>query len=455
MANINMEYNDDIALFYNRRDAGRQLAQRLLDYKDQNPVVIGLTKGGDMVGYEVAKALECPFDIIVSERLGAPGHEEFSIGAIAEGGVRVLDKYILQWLGITDGEIQEITSNCMQELIGKINIYREGESMLDITDKTVILIDDSLSTSFSARAAVQALRLHKPKEIILAVPVSAPETALSIRPDVDDFVCLSQPADYIAKGLWYKNLQQITDDQIVELLATSKKGTPSQLLEEFESENAEISKPTDSTVEVSSQGTTLRGTMLIPQNTQGLIVFVNGIGETRFSNENRYIAHRLRQEGFGTLFVDLHTEEEIKTQNFNLDIDSSAQRLIDITDWLHQNPYTSNLMVGFFGVNSGGITAILAAKQLGSEKVAALVIKDTNLEDLKAISSQINIPVFHIASERDQNAMQKSKALIDHITTNQKRTLVVPQASTEFIQPEILDIITESTYTWFSNSMKK
>jgi predicted phosphoribosyltransferase len=208
------------ALFRDRQDAGQQLADRLKEYRGENPLVLALPRGGVAVGYEVARALDAPLDIIVARKLGAPFQPEFGIGAIAPGGVRILDERSIRALGVTRAELEEIIAQEEQELLRRVQEYRPGaaKEMPDVRDRTVILIDDGLATGVTARAAIAAVRQGQPRRLVLAMPVCAPQTAAMLRPEVDDAVCLAQPADFRAVGVWYENFEQLTDAEVRDLL---------------------------------------------------------------------------------------------------------------------------------------------------------------------------------------------------------------------------------------------
>src|SRR5579871_2224487 len=175
-------------IFEDRREAGRQLAARLMPYREQDPIVVALPRGGVVIGFEIAQALRAPLDVLVARKLGAPGQPELGIGAIAPGEVRVLDDFAVRYLGISQRELARITAEETQEMERRLQLYRDGRAALDIAHKTAILVDDGLATGVTARAAIRSLRRLQPRRIVLAVPVCAPQTAEAIRPEVDDLV---------------------------------------------------------------------------------------------------------------------------------------------------------------------------------------------------------------------------------------------------------------------------
>jgi putative phosphoribosyl transferase len=206
-------------IFKNRADAGRRLAARLTRYADRGDVmVLALPRGGVPVAYEVAKALKAPLDVFLVRKLGLPGHEEFAMGAIASGGVRVINEELVDYLGIPDEVIDAIAAVEQRELERRALAYRDDRPQPDVKDRVVILIDDGLATGSTMRAAAASLRMQNPRRIVVAVPVSSPETCDEFRSEVDEIVCLVTPQDFQGVGLWYQDFSQTSDEEVRELL---------------------------------------------------------------------------------------------------------------------------------------------------------------------------------------------------------------------------------------------
>jgi len=217
--------------FEDRREAGRKLAGKLSRFWDERCVVFGLPRGGVPVGYEISRALGAPLDVFVSRKLGAPGQPEFGIGAVATGGVRILNADVIRRLGIPDEYVERITAREIAEVKRRLRFFRGGRPEPEVVGRTAILVDDGRATGVTARAAVEALRLRKPQRLILAAPVCAAQTADLFRSRVDELVCLAAPPDLGAIGLWYKNFDQTTDEEVVQLLEKARSeggraGTP-------------------------------------------------------------------------------------------------------------------------------------------------------------------------------------------------------------------------------------
>jgi putative phosphoribosyl transferase len=188
-------------------------------------VVLALPRGGVPVGYEVAKALGAPLDVFVVRKLGLPWHEELAMGAIASGGVRVLDPDLIRIARVSEDDIQRITASEQAELERRERRYRGARPFPDLRGKTVILVDDGLATGSTMRAAVAALRQEGPSRIIVAVPVASPETCDAFRDLADEVVCDITPEPFRAVGLWYDDFSQTTDDEVQELLERARPGS--------------------------------------------------------------------------------------------------------------------------------------------------------------------------------------------------------------------------------------
>lgn len=212
--------------FEDRVDAGQILANRLSKYADQKPLVLGLPRGGVPVAFEVAKALKAPLDVYIVRKLGVPGQEELAMGAIATGDVRVLNQGVIDALQISEEAIETETSKEKEELKRREALYRRGRPTLDVTNRTVLLIDDGIATGSTIKAAIAALKKQKAGRIIIGVPVAPPSMIEELKKEVDEVVCVSAPEFFIAISLWYDEFPQISDDEVRELMekAEMKKG---------------------------------------------------------------------------------------------------------------------------------------------------------------------------------------------------------------------------------------
>ena len=211
-----------LSRFRDRHDAGRHLAAELRGYAGRaDVIVLALPRGGVPVGWEVARALAAPLDVFVVRKLGVPGEEELAMGAVATGGVRVLNERLTTALGIPAYVIDAVTGWQQQELARRERLYRGDRPAPEVGGRTVILVDDGLATGSTMRAAVAALRVQNPARIVVAVPTAARETCNDLVAEVDEVVCTTTPEPFYAVGLWYEDFSQTTDEEVRELLAQS------------------------------------------------------------------------------------------------------------------------------------------------------------------------------------------------------------------------------------------
>jgi predicted phosphoribosyltransferase len=206
-------------VFADRREAGRRLAQRLQQYANRDDaVVLALPRGGVPVGYEVARALGAPLDVYLVRKLGVPQYRELAMGAIASGGVRVLNEDVVRFYGIPPAVIDQVARDEQRELERREAAYRGQRAPLDVRGNIVILIDDGLATGSTMRAAVQALRARSPARIVVAVPVGAAETCDELLSMADVVVCVRTPQPFAAVGYWYQDFSETTDEEVQSLL---------------------------------------------------------------------------------------------------------------------------------------------------------------------------------------------------------------------------------------------
>lgn len=206
--------------FKNRTEAGKQLAEKLKHYQNHpNALVLALPRGGVPVAWEVVRALHLPLDLFLVRKLGMPGHEELALGAIATGGVRVLNQALIQSLHFTERELDTIAQAEQQELERRQWAYRGSRPLPKIRGQIILLIDDGLATGASMRVAVLALRRQQPARIVVGVPIAAPEVCDEFRDEVDEIVCVATPEPFMAVGLWYQDFAQVTDEEVRALMA--------------------------------------------------------------------------------------------------------------------------------------------------------------------------------------------------------------------------------------------
>jgi len=207
-------------VYRDRRDAGKRLAELLSAYAQRPDVlVLALPRGGVPVAYEVARALNAPLDVFLVRKLGVPGHEEAAMGAIASGGIRVLNDEVIRALRIPEQVVEQVAAREQRELERRERLYRDDRPPPDVKGRTVILIDDGLATGATMRAALRALRHQRPARLIVAVPVGARSACLELLGEADEVICARTPEPFFGVGWWYQNFEQTSDQEVHELLA--------------------------------------------------------------------------------------------------------------------------------------------------------------------------------------------------------------------------------------------
>jgi putative phosphoribosyl transferase len=212
-----------VSRFQDRRDAGRQLAGRLGAYAHRrDAIVLGLARGGVPVAHEVAHALDVPLDVFVVRKLGVPGHEELAMGAIASGGVHVVNERVVQRAQLPQEAVDAVVVREQEELGRRERDYRNGGAPAPVEGSTAILVDDGLATGSSMRAAVQALRERRAARIVVAVPIAPPEACSALEREADAVVCARTPEPFHSVGAWYEDFEQTTDDEVRRLLGEAQ-----------------------------------------------------------------------------------------------------------------------------------------------------------------------------------------------------------------------------------------
>ena len=211
--------------FDDRNDAGRRLAAKLLSYKEQHPIVLALPRGGVPVGYEIARQLHAPLDVVLVRKLGTPMSPELAIGAIVEGepAERFINRDIVADLGVPDSYIEEEVARQTREIERRRMRYLQGRPPVDVRDRTAIVVDDGIATGATMRVALHAIRRRGPKRLVMAVPIAPAATIEAMRNEADDVVCLYSPEDFGAIGYFYRDFHQIDDETVIELLAETAK----------------------------------------------------------------------------------------------------------------------------------------------------------------------------------------------------------------------------------------
>jgi len=228
-ASTDCPHDNESIVFADRADAGRRLAERLLKYKNQNPVVMGVPRGGVPVAFEIARALNAPLDVIIARKLGAPGQPELGVGAVVDGDhpETTLNREVVNALRVSRDYLEREIHNQLKEIHRRNLVYRAGRARIELKNRTVIVVDDGIATGGSIRAALRGIRQQEPRKVVLAVPVGPADAIGSLRDDADDIVCLSTPPMFFGVGECYRDFHQLTDAEVIRLLELARPEEPS------------------------------------------------------------------------------------------------------------------------------------------------------------------------------------------------------------------------------------
>lgn len=434
-------------LFDDRRDAGRQLAQRLLYLRGQDVVVLGLPRGGMPVAYEVAQALQAPLDVLVVRKLGVPFQPELAFGAIGEDGVRVLNEGVVREAHLGGNDMEAVEREQRLELRRRAERFRRGRDRISLAGRIAVIVDDGIATGATAKAGCQVARAHGASTVILAVPIGPDDIVARFAGYADEVVCLHTPAFFFAVGQGYRNFTQTSDDEVVALL--DRAGT--DFAQAAASDAAEDPPLRDEEVRVLAGPVSVAGHLTIPENPRGVVVFAHGSGSSRHSPRNRYVAEVLNEAGLATLLFDLLTPEEERNRANVFDIELLASRLVDVTAWLAAQPDTASLQVGYFGASTGAGAALVAAAD--PRVTVRAVVSRGGRPDLAGRSlANVLAPTLLIVGGRDELVLElnrRAQAMIP----GQCELTVVPGATHLFDEPGTLEQVATLARDWFIDHM--
>jgi putative phosphoribosyl transferase len=431
--------------FRDRVDAGRQLAEvvQRANVGDGRVVVLGLPRGGVPVAFEVAQALGAPLDVIVVRKLGVPFQPELAMGAIGEGGARVVNTEVLRSSGLGVGDIEAAERRERVELERRARQYRGDRPRLDLRDRCAVIVDDGIATGSTARAACQVARAHGASRVVLAVPVASPVAAVTLRDVCDEMLCVDSPEPFYAVGEWYRDFSQTTDEQVVQLLRLAADRDEDPAVDPHDG-GALIR---DEEVAVPSAEVTLTGRLTVPAHPIGTVIFAHGSGSSRHSPRNLYVAGILSEAGLATLLIDLLTVEEEADRSCVFDVRMLADRLRDATRWVRQQPEVATEAVGFFGASTGAAAALRASVHAGCD-VAAIVSRGGRPDLAGPLLPEVTAPTLLIVGGRDEAVLELNREAqaqlrcVNHLA-------IVPGATHLFGEAGALESVARLARDWF------
>ncbi|MGW9076483.1 phosphoribosyltransferase family protein [Streptomyces kronopolitis] len=430
-------------LFTDRADAGRRLAEALRHLEGDDPVVLGLPRGGVPVAFQVARALHAPLDVIVVRKLGVPSQRELAFGAIGEGGVRVISDDIVRHGRLDASDLASVEHTEAAELARQAERFRAGRQRLPLEGRTAIVVDDGVATGATAAAACEVVRAQGAARVVLAVPVAPPDAAERLRAALDEFVCLSTPFGFSAVGEWYRDFSQTPDDEVVSLLARAADGPGA-------ADGPRTGGDVAEEVAIEASGVLLTGDLTVPAGAGAVVMFAHGSGSSRHSPRNRLVATALQEAGLGTLLFDLLTPAEEGDRAKVFDIETLAGRLIGATGRLRDR---TGLPIGYFGASTGAAAALRAAADPGAD-IGAVVSRGGRPDLAGPGLSGVRAPTLLIVGGDDTMVIDLNRAAQAALRC-ENRLEIVPGATHLFEEPGALQEVSELAREWFLRHLVK
>lgn len=437
-------------MFHDRREAGRQLAVLLAPYiQKDNVFIVGLARGGVDTAKGVADALGLSFDVACPRKIGAPGRQELAIGAVTESGQSVWNNELIHQLGLDSAWLNSAAAQQATEAKRRLDRFRAGFPPRTWRGKTIVLVDDGLATGATMRAAILGARAEGAKTVIVAVPVSPIDTLAQIKKDCDVMLCLQAPKEFESVGQFYEHFDQVTDDQVIELLGRNTQ-RERMAYNEISTGIQEMEIPLKSIPKLPQR--CILGVLTLPPEASQIILFVHGSGSSRRSPRNEAVAAELNKQGIATLLVDLLTEQEAQQDEISgalrFDIDMLASRVLESIHWLKTMPQTRSLAIGLYGASTGAAAALIAAAALGTS-IFAVVSRGGRPDLAGAALTSVRSPTLLIVGEKDIEVLalnQEAYALLEC----PKNLTVIPGATHLFEEPGTLILAARAAIHWFT-----
>lgn len=420
-------------IFRDRWDAGERLAHAMASLRGTRPLVLGIPRGGLAVARVVADQLDGELDAVLVRKLGAPGHEEYAIGAIDESGRYEVSRYAAT-SGANEAYVRQEAGRQLERLAQRRRLYSPHRSPHDPEGRVVVVVDDGLATGATMRAALRAVRRKNPARLVAAVPVAAPDSLASIRALADDIVCLSAPTAFRSVGEYYLSFDPVEDDEVIRLLARD--------------EAVEVSDRHAVPMVFDVDGTMLEGDLHVPPHASGIVVFVHGSGSSRRSSRNRYVASALQARGFATLLFDLLSEDEERTTSERFDIDKLARRLDAVLDRVSEEPELASLPLALFGASTGAAAALVVAARRHDIRA---VVSRGGRPDLAGRDALANVtaPTLLVVGSADRDVIALNRAALGEMSTTVELVLV-PGATHLFEEVGALEQVASLAGDWFA-----
>jgi len=429
--------------FRNRTEAGRIIAERLLEQLSRAelspaPYVIALPRGGVPVAREVASYLNAPLETLAVRKIGAPENPEYGIGAITESGYFWINPdAVATPFGEADlygaDEMERVITRELGQVRKEVDLYRGGRVLPDFRGKTVIIVDDGIATGATAVVASRYLKSLGAATVIIAAPVCARDSLKLLEREANRVVVADAPEVFLSVGSWYEDFSQITDDEVIAILASSR------------SRERETPLPGD-----------LKFPAGFRENPKGVVIFAHGSGSSRFSPRNRRVAGKLNDAGFATLLFDLLTEDEEADRTRVFDIPFLAGRLarttVELARELKRRGLETEIPIGYFGASTGAAAALWAAADLGT-RVSAVVSRGGRPDLAASRLSEVTAPTLLIVGSFDHPVVEMNERALKRLHAGQMA--LIDGATHLFEEPGTLDQVAEKAALWFEAHLSK
>jgi putative phosphoribosyl transferase len=430
------DWSDGHPRFADRRDAGRRLAAVLGEFRYQNPVVVGIPRGGMPVAAEIARALGAPLEVIGLCALAPLGDPNCAIGVVAERDISVIDQHAVHELRLGADELDAAVEHARHQLDDQLSRYYPSQRRLAVAERAVLLIDDGLVSSGSVQAAARSLRARGATRIVLAVPVAESKSAIAAREWVDEVVCLQYQREPGALRFWYDDFSR-TSEQEVRALVGEHAGAGAR----------------DVAIEV-APGAVLSGDLTVPWGAyaRGAILLAQGSRSTPLVR-SQSLAAALNKAGLATLLLDLLVPGEQVDPTDMFDLDVLAQRLVAATNWVRCQPETARLALGYFGTDYGSAAALVAAAKLRAG-ICAVVSCDGHPDAAQSWLGEIIAPVLAIVSEPDTSVLRRTRDAQRQLRCATELAVVQPP-SQAFEGPDAVDRVAGLAIEWFTQHLSE
>lgn len=428
-----------MTVFVDRADAGRRLAAALAFVRHEDPVVIGVPRGGVVVAAEVARGLCATVDVAVVRRLEAPGRTGLTVGAVGEGGIVVHEQHVLDELGVAGHDLAEARRRADAEVADRARRWRPGRRRTPLAGRVVVLVDDGMATGATMRTACRVVRAEGARRVVVAAPVASAQAVERLADLADEMVVLSSPAAFASVGEWYGEYGEVRDDDVIRVLTEGPSGRSAH----------EVCVPVP--------GGQVVGRLTLPPDACGVVVFAHGSGSGRSSRRNARIAEELCHLGLGTVLLDLLTPAE-RAADAVVGVEELGSRLVAVARWLAQDARTAGLPVGLFGAGSGGAAALVAATRgeaTGGEVEIAAVVSRGGLLDLAGSRlAAVTAPTLLVVGGDDADVLRSNEEAQGRLGSVNE-LVVVPGAGHLFEEPGTLDTVSRVTSQWFTERLAR